>query len=271
MGLPMLIIGAAVCALLGIPTLFIGILYGMLNDIWLALGVFAFGFILPTILLFMELNNRRNYPIRVTVSYELGGERGQKNTFSTDDRIGYRETRDANGKSTGAKEWRLMDIGRSVQNFSYDYVGDKTIWAGLKVCRHAHIVAVMGEKGEEFFPQKYDTSTKSYKTVFEGDRGTRLLKIFSDIQARNHYTDWIKQNLIQLAITGIALMITVMLFLCFMQLSDVSKTLRDAMGSNNACIAANKYFQNATNFNTSQTTVKPAAGNTIAGVPFAFG
>jgi hypothetical protein len=256
---------------IGIPLFFVGILSGMLNDIWLLLGVGCFAFIMPMFLIMMEMNNRRNYPIRVTVSYELGGERGQKNTFSTEDRIGYRETKDANGKNTGAKEWRLMDIGRCVQNFSYDYVGDKTMWFGLKIGRHANIIAIMGEKGEEFFPQKYDASSKTYKPVFDGDRGTRLLKIFSDIQARNHYTDWIKQNLIQLAITGIALAITVMLFLCFMQLSDVSKTLRDTMGANNACLAASAYFQNATNFNASQTTVNPPKSNTIAGVPFAFG
>jgi hypothetical protein len=222
------------------------------------------------ILFYIEMSNRSKFPIRATVSYQVGGEMGHKNTYSTDDRIGYVEIKDEKGGKTGAKEWRLMDINKPVQNFNYDFVGDQAIWFGMRVARHCHVIAVMGEKGEEFYPQKYDSSMRDYKAVFDGDRGLRLFKIFQDIQNRNKFNNWLQQNLMALASMGLSLLIAIMLFLCFLQLSDVSKVLSSALASNNACLVANQYFLNATNYKNASTAA-PAKQNNIAGIPFAFG
>jgi len=271
MGLPLLLIGGIVIASVCIPMFFIMLWIGLLNDFFVMGAMFLFSFFVPAILFFLEIGRRRMFPIRCTVSYELGGERGQKNTFSTEDRIGYVDIKGQDGKSTGAKEWRLCDMNKPVQNFSYAFVGDKAIWFGFRVDRHAHVVAVMGEKGEEFYPQAYDASVKGYKPVFDGDRGLRLFKIFQDIQNRNKYADWLKDNIMQLAKMGLDLAIVIMLFLCFMQLTDTSKMLGNALQANNACLAANQYFQNAAGFDQNNATVQPKPENKIAGIPFSFG
>ena len=270
MGLPMLVIVGVIIMSIGIPAFFVGLLANWF-DFWVACAIFIFSFILPMFLFYIEFSNRRKFPIRCTVSYQVGGEMGHKNTYSTDDRIGYVEIKDEKGAKTGAKEWRLMDINKPVQNFDYSFVGDKAIWFGFKIARHCHIVAVMGEKGEEFYPQRYDSSMRDYKAVFDGDRGLRLFKIFQDIQNRNKYTNWLQQNLMALASMGLSLLIAIMLFLCFLQLSDVSKVLSTALAQNNACLTANAYFQNATGFNKTASQPTAAKGNNIAGIPFAFG
>lgn len=268
MGLPILVIVGIIIMAIGIPAFFIGLLASWF-DFWFACTVFIFSFMLPLFLFYLEISNRRKFPIRCTVSYQVGGEMGHKNTYSTDDRIGYVDIKDDKGSKTGAKEWRLMDINKPVQNFNYDFVGDKAIWFGFRVSRHCHIIAVMGEKGEEFYPQRYDSSMRDYKAVFDGDRGLRLFKIFQDIQNRNKYTNWLQQNLMALASMGLSLLIAIMLFLCFLQLTDVSKTLASALSANNECVAANAYFKNVTNFQKPNVTAKPT--NNIAGIPFAFG
>jgi hypothetical protein len=120
----------------------------------------------------------------------------------------------------------------------------------------------MGPKGEEFYPIRYNASTKDFTPVFDGDRGLMLWKIGQDIENRNKYENWIKQNILQLVQSGLMLMIIVMLFLVFMKIGDIATVLGNSLDRNNACVAAIDE-----KLNTTSTPLGITTGN-IGGVPF---
>ncbi len=219
----------------------------------------------PLFVLLIEMRERAKYPIRAFVSYQTGSDSVHAKTYGVEDRLGYVDIRTKKDEATGAKEWRLRNLKRPVQNFNYNYVYEQAIFFGLRRAPVAHVIAVNGLNGEEFRPIKYDASLGSYKPVFDGDRGLLYYKITKAIEDRNKIENWWRQNLIPLLGSALELVIAIMLFLCFMQLTEVSKALHAAASASAQCHESNLALMNKT---TSETTIKP--GN-VAGIPFGVG
>lgn len=194
----------------------------------------------------------------------LGKKDTQTATISREDRIGYVSIRDKKDAPTGAKEWRLLDINKPVQGFDLKYVYTKKIWFGFKSVQHAHICAVMGEKGEEFRPIPYSASIGEYKPVFDGDRGLLYHKLAVSIEEHNKFVSWWKQNLMTLALGAIGLLCCIMLFLSFLTLKDIADKLGAVAGNFGTCSQQTAQLL-AQQQNKTSTT--PKAGS-VAGIPF---
>jgi hypothetical protein len=249
---------------LGIPALYL--LYIFNGEFILILAVAAFGLLAPMIVFMLEMNGRKKYPIRVYVSYRIGEQGNNAKTLTYEDRLGYLPIRDNKDRRTGASEWRLRGLGKPVQNFNYDYVQEQSIWFGFKKAQICHVQAIMGLQGEEFRPIKFDARQLNedgsrYVPVFDGDRGLLYHKITQAIENRNKLDSWWKQNLIPIIISALGVVISIMLFLCFLQLIEVSKGLQAAAGASAQCSENYKAVANT-------TATKPIAANNVAGIPF---
>lgn len=219
-------------------------------------------FLVPVLIGFLEILERRAYPIRAEVSYTQGentqGERGKLREIS--DRIGYIEIKGSHGENTGSKEWRLAGLNKMVQNFDYSYVYDKEIWFGRRIAPSAKVVGVMGDKGEEFYAVKYNPTTKDYKPVYDSNRGYLLWKIHEWITKRNAFDDWLRQNLFPLLQTFGNVLIILFLLLLFLKIGDIATAFSSAADKMSVCYEG-MHAANATN----STVIK--AGN-VAGLPF---
>lgn len=246
---------------IGFPALFIE---SMLKaDFWTMLITVAGMIGLPLIVIVAEMYGRSKYPIRAYISYRIGGQSVSSKTVAVEDRIGYVDVIGAKNQATGVKEWRLRNTQKPVLNFNYDYVFEQKIMYGFKKVQACHVNAVMGEKGEEFRPVKYDASLGAYKPVFDGERGMLFYKITQSIEARNKFENWWKTNLFNLALGGIALLIAALLFMCFLELKTVSQNLASAASAATQC--SDNYRAVLNGSSTQKTTVQP--GN-VAGIPF---
>ena len=205
---------------------------------------------------YMDLRNRRNYPIRAEVASYQGKSSADKRTVILNDRLGFID----DGK--GNKEWRLLKLKKTVQEFSYDYVYEKRIFMGLRIGKFAWINAVMGTDGEEFRPIKFDLEKGAYKPVFDGERGILAWRLTTDILERNTYRNWWKDNIMQLAGLGANILVIIMLFLCFLQLVDVSKNLENAASALSGLLPAKP--TNSTNTLPNQGNI---GANFIGGIP----
>jgi hypothetical protein len=267
-----LIIGIMVILLdifIGLPLDYILTLQGVDWLVLLTVGLLEI--LLPFLCFMLEMRQRSKYPIRVEVSFQIGKDaEGRPKVVSYEDRIGLLDIKGSKDQKTGAKEWRLMTLNKAVQNFGYEHVYEKQIWMGFKKAQHAKILAVQGLKGEEFYPIKYHLDMKDekggeFKPVFSGDRALMHYKMQREIDARNTKENFWKDHLFDLLKIGGDILIIIMLFLCFLQLVDVSKNLQSAAGSNAACATA---YQEVMNNTASAKT--PTAGN-VGGIPFGIG
>ena len=256
----LLIIVLAFEALMGLPV--IAFLAIMKADLLVLAALTFLMLLLPAIIGMAEMLERRKYPLRAEVSYTQGentqGEKGKMREIA--DRLGYVDIIGEKGQKTGSKEWRLLSLGKMVQGFDFSYVYDKEIWFGRRVVPFAKVVGVMGDKGEEYFPVKYQPSTKEYKPVYDSNRGYLLWKIHEWIRKRNDFEDWLKQNIFPLLQTFGNVLIILFLFFLFLKVGDVATAFSAAADKMSGCYEA-IHPTNQTN----GTTVKP--GN-LGGLPF---
>ena len=168
----------------------------------------------------------------------------------------------AKDEKTGAKEWRLRNINKPVLDFKPDYIYDVDIWMGLKRAQFANIQATTTPKGEEFYGMAYDASNKGFKPAFSEDRRLLFWKIDQDIETRNTFQNWWKQHLMELIKIGMEALIIIVLFLIFLQLTEISK-------NNAACAGANeRAAQLLTDQMNKTDSSKPIQAGNIGGVPF---
>jgi hypothetical protein len=233
-------------------------------DTTLCIGALFFFVGLPMFYAWMELRARAKYPIRVRIAYTTGMQSFNQRPIVISDRIGYVEVKNEKDAGTGAKEWRLRKLKKPVLNFNLDYVSDEKIWFGLKKAQVAYVMAVMGEKGEEFRPMRFDPANRDYKPVFDGDRGMLFYKITQQIEARNKYENFWKQNLLPLIMNGLLVVIILLQLLTIMQLKDMVGAAGSAIQSGLEC---SQNIKDAVN----STLNKAPATGTLGGVPFAFG
>jgi hypothetical protein len=189
----------------------------------------------PFIIIFLEMGERKKYPIRVWVLTEIGGSVGGKSNVGYYDRIGYMKVKDSKGKEIGGSEWRLRSNKKTVNNFSMQNVmevrmPDVAEWFFFmqKKKQLAFVQAVNGEKGEEFYGVEFNLGLGNFKPIFDSNRAINFFKTYNQMKERNKADDWMKENMWHLLNTGGQLLIVIFLFLCFMQLVEVSKNLGGA-------------------------------------------
>ncbi len=245
---------------LGIPIMFI---LSILNIDLFMLFIVGVVFVLAPLICFMqEMNVRRKYPIRCTVSYTIGESSMNRQVIMKEDRIGYVDVIDQKNEKAG-KEWRLADINKSVLNFEQKYIYQREIWFGFKTAKWADVFAVATEKGEEFRPMQHDAVLGKNTPIFDGDKGTLFHKIRQDIIARNKIESWWRTNLPALVLSGLAVVACVLLLMITLNLKEVSGVLSAALERNEACSASIQYMNNQTLGN----STAPKAGN-VGGIPF---
>jgi hypothetical protein len=266
-----LIIGIMVILLdifIGLPLDYILTLQGVDWLVLLSIGLLEI--LLPMLCFFLEIDQRSKYPVRVEIKYNQSENvKGESRVKANDDRCGQFDIKDDKGKKTGGSEWRLLKIKRAIQGMSHDFVYDKNIWFGFKSAPHVAIEASEGLKGEEFYPIEHqlgvDEKGGKFRTVYGTERAIVGYKVRTEIITRNTKENFWKDHLFDLLKIGGDILIIIMLFLCFLQLVDVSKNLQSAAGSNAACATA---YQEVMNNTASAKT--PTAGN-VGGIPFGIG
>lgn len=194
-------------------------------DMIIVLAVSAMGVLAPIVCFLLDMNKRSKYDIRCDVSYRIGESAISEKTMTVEDRIGYVNIYDEQGKKTGAKEWRLMNIGKPVQKFDIKYIEQRKVWWGYWTTRHAHIVAVQGLRGEEFEPMGYNPSTGDYKPALSDDKGLLWYKLSKDIENRNKFENVWKEYLPYIIIGGLVVMVAVFQFLTWLKMGDFVNAL----------------------------------------------
>lgn len=223
-------------------------------------------FLIPAIVIpLWEMRKRSQYPIRAEVIIQTGINSITSRNKIINDRIGYFDIENGEGEKTGAKEWRLMNCKGTVNNFDQSFIYEKKIWFGIKKADFCQVIAKAGEKGEEFTAIAFNKENNNLAPQLDQDNALGWYRIYSKIQARNKQENWLKQNIVQLALFGMGIVICILLFLISQNLSDGNKILAGAIDRTNACAEITLKYLNNTNM-TKNTTV-----NTIGGVPFAFG
>ena len=253
----------AILLLLCSPIVMLLIVGEILRDMWISLVALGVTTLVPFIMIMLEADMRRTYPIRVHVAYQIGGEDVNRKTIMVEDRLGHIEVPDAEGKGSGVMEWKLHDIKRPVQRFRLDYIGEKKVFWGLMSSKFANVIAVAGEKGEEFYPMRLDATTQNYVPVWDADKGLMLHTIHQRIETRNKKTSWFKDNMAAIVLGGLVTIIAVLLLLIVFQLKDVSGSLGASIERSSACIETAQGI--------APNEAPPTAKTPIAGVPFAFG
>jgi hypothetical protein len=232
--------------------------------------VMASGFamvFLPMLTLMLDMNGRSKYDVRCDVSYRIGEGATSEKTITIEDRIGYVDIIDEKGKKTGAKEWKLMALNKPIQGFEPKFIEQRKVWWGYWTTKHAHIVAVQGERGEEFHPMGYNPSTGSYTPAFSGDKGLLYYKLAKSIEAHNKLENLWKEYLPYIIIGGMVLLCTIMLFLSFLTLKDIADKLGAVAANFGTCSQQTAQILGV-QLNATNSTVKP--GN-IMGIPFGIG
>jgi hypothetical protein len=252
-----------------IADLFIGIpaIYFMLimkADFVVVAAVGLVMLLAPMISLMVDMNRRSKFDVRCDVSYRIGELATSEKTMTVEDRIGYVDVLDEKGKKTGAKEWKLMNLGKPVQGFEPKYIEQRRVWWGYWTTKHAHVVAVQGEKGEEFHPLKYDPSIGDYTPAFSGDKGLLYYKLAKSIEAHNKLENLWKEYLPYIIIGGEILLMIIMVFLCFLTLKDITDKLGAVAANFGTCSQQTAQLMGV-EMNKTAGGAKP--GN-IMGIPF---